>query len=136
MTIQSCPVCKSGNLHVHYSGSIRNSQFPNIVDGAVIDREPDAKTWDLLFTKYYSATETYFVTGVKQNFNVLAIDKSEVDVTSVTFEESEFSAEMNIIGSDWKNKKVIGSEFSKKIFFFERINEYSTTKTIQNITYR
>tara|TARA_Y100000385_G_scaffold154814_1_gene160531 strand:+ start:19752 stop:20153 length:402 start_codon:yes stop_codon:yes gene_type:complete len=46
------------------------------------------------------------------------------------------SPDIMIVGSDWKNKKVIGSEFSKKIFFFERINEYSTTKTIQNITYR
>ena len=41
-----------------------------------------------------------------------------------------------VVGSDYRNKKVIGSEYSKKLLFFERINEYSTTKTIQNINNR
>jgi len=38
-----------------------------------------------------------------------------------------------IVGSDWKGKTVIGSQFAKKIMFFERIDGYSTTETIQNL---
>jgi len=41
-----------------------------------------------------------------------------------------------IVGSDWQHKKVIGSQFAKKLEFFERINEYSSTKTIENIINR
>ena len=35
-----------------------------------------------------------------------------------------------IIGSDWKGKKVVGAEFSKKVEFFNRIKGYSTTNIL------
>lgn len=38
-----------------------------------------------------------------------------------------------IVGSDWKNKTVIGSCYCKELIFFDRINEYSSTKIIQSI---
>lgn len=38
-----------------------------------------------------------------------------------------------IVGSDWKGKKVIGSEHAKELVFFDRIGDYATTKTIKNI---
>tara|TARA_B100001939_G_C16713374_1_gene518039 strand:- start:15 stop:410 length:396 start_codon:yes stop_codon:yes gene_type:complete len=41
-----------------------------------------------------------------------------------------------IVGSDWKGKEVVGSYYAKEVRFFDRIGSYSTTKTIQGITYR
>ena len=41
-----------------------------------------------------------------------------------------------VVGSDWKGKEVVGAEYAKQIVFFDRINEYSTTKTIQSIINR
>ena len=38
-----------------------------------------------------------------------------------------------IVGSDWKGKSVIGSYYASKLIFFDRIEEYASTKTIQNI---
>ena len=38
-----------------------------------------------------------------------------------------------VVGSDWKDKSVIGSYYATKLLFFSRIDEYSTTKTIQSI---
>jgi len=38
-----------------------------------------------------------------------------------------------VVGSDWQNKKVIGSRYAKKLIFFERIDGYSTTQKIQDI---
>jgi rfaE bifunctional protein nucleotidyltransferase chain/domain len=38
-----------------------------------------------------------------------------------------------IVGSDWKGKKVIGSEHAKELVFFDRIGDYATTKTIKHI---
>lgn len=38
-----------------------------------------------------------------------------------------------VVGSDWKDKSVIGSYYAAKLLFFDRIDEYSTTKTIQSI---
>ena len=41
-----------------------------------------------------------------------------------------------IVGSDWKDKSVIGSYYAAKLLFFDRINEYSSTKIIQDIINR
>ena len=41
-----------------------------------------------------------------------------------------------IVGSDWKGKEVVGGQYAKSVQFFDRIGEYSTTRTIQGLTYR
>lgn len=38
-----------------------------------------------------------------------------------------------VVGSDWKDKSVIGSYHTSKVIFFDRIDEYSTTKIVQSI---
>ena len=37
-----------------------------------------------------------------------------------------------VIGSDYKNKRVVGSENSKKLIFFDRLGDYSTTKILES----
>ena len=39
-------------------------------------------------------------------------------------------------GADWRGKPIVGEDRAKHILFFERIDEYSTTNTIQHITNR
>ena len=41
-----------------------------------------------------------------------------------------------VVGSDWKDKSVIGSYYAAKPLFFDRIDEYSSTKIIQSIVDR
>ena len=41
-----------------------------------------------------------------------------------------------IVGSDWKGKSVIGSYHAAKLIFFDRIGDYATTKTIEDIINR
>ena len=36
-----------------------------------------------------------------------------------------------VIGSDWKNKPVIGQKYTKKLLFFDRIGNYSTTEILK-----
>ncbi len=38
-----------------------------------------------------------------------------------------------IVGSDWKDKSVIGSQHAAELKFFDRIDGYSTTQIIQSI---
>jgi D-beta-D-heptose 7-phosphate kinase/D-beta-D-heptose 1-phosphate adenosyltransferase len=45
----------------------------------------------------------------------------------------KFEPDIMIVGSDWIGKPVIGSEHAKEVKFFERIPEYSTSKTIESI---
>ena len=36
-----------------------------------------------------------------------------------------------VMGSDWKNREVIGEDYAEKLIFFERVGNYSTTKMIR-----
>ena len=37
-----------------------------------------------------------------------------------------------VIGSDWKGKNIVGEKLLKKIIFFDRIGQYSTTRILEN----
>ena len=47
-----------------------------------------------------------------------------------------YQPDIMIVGSDWKGKSVIGSYWAAKLIFFDRIGEYATTKTIEDIINR
>ena len=47
-----------------------------------------------------------------------------------------YQPDIMIVGSDWKGKSVIGSYWAAKLIFFDRIGDYATTKTIQDIINR
>lgn len=43
-----------------------------------------------------------------------------------------YSPDIMVKGSDWQGKKVIGEEYCGQIIFYERVNNESTTKIIQD----
>ena len=45
----------------------------------------------------------------------------------------KISPDVMVIGSDWKNKPVVGSEYTNELIFFNRIDGYSTTNIIKAI---
>ncbi len=65
--------------------------------------------------------------------NDVTIFNSDAELTALV---SDYKPDYMIVGSDWKDKKVIGSEHAKLVGFFDRIDAYSTTKIIERITNR
>jgi D-glycero-beta-D-manno-heptose 1-phosphate adenylyltransferase len=66
--------------------------------------------------------------------NLKAVDKvlvfnSDIELESII---EQYNPDIMLVGSDWKNKKVIGSEYAKELVFFDRVIDESTTKTIEN----
>lgn len=43
-----------------------------------------------------------------------------------------YQPDIMMVGSDWKDKNIIGSEYAKQLIFFDRDEQFSTTKTIQS----
>ncbi len=41
-----------------------------------------------------------------------------------------------VVGSDWFHGEVVGREYAKEVKFFDRVGEYSTSRTIQGFSYR
>jgi D-beta-D-heptose 7-phosphate kinase/D-beta-D-heptose 1-phosphate adenosyltransferase len=47
-----------------------------------------------------------------------------------------YKPDIMVKGSDWKGKSVVAEQYVKEIFWYDRIDEYSTTKIIQDIISR
>ncbi len=106
--------------------------------------------------KYASSLGDYLVVGIDSDDRVKAmkgetrpINSQEdrkfllesikfVDKVVVFSNENElrafirtFKPDVMVVGSDYKNKDVIGKEHSKDLKFFERIEGYSTTNILE-----
>lgn len=46
------------------------------------------------------------------------------------------TCDVMVKGSDYKGKSIIGEKYCKQVIYFDRINEYSSTKKIQDIIAR
>ena len=44
----------------------------------------------------------------------------------------EVKPDVMVVGSDWKDKSVIGSYWAADLKFFDRIEKYATTKTVES----
>src|SRR5262245_57223093 len=44
----------------------------------------------------------------------------------------KYEPDIIVIGSDWKGKRVVGEEYANEVRFFDRLEEYSTTKIIND----
>jgi len=54
---------------------------------------------------------------------------SNIDLENILY---RIKPEIMIVGSDWKGKEIVGSRYAKELQFFNRIEQYSTTKILQS----
>lgn len=47
-----------------------------------------------------------------------------------------YQPDIMVKGSDWRGGHIIGGEYCKEILYYERVNDESTTKTIENFINR
>ena len=73
------------------------------------------------------ADRTYFLESIGYVDKVLSFstDKQLEDLIQ------DISPDLMVVGSDWREKKVIGGNYSKKLIFFDRIGDYSTTNILR-----
>ena len=64
-----------------------------------------------------------------------AVDEVRYFDSDESLEElvKEIKPDIMVVGSDWKHKSVIGSYWAAELKFYERIEKYATSKTIQCI---
>ncbi len=88
--------------------SSMNFGYYSLETNSPLAQEPDASTWDLVFTKYLGfvtqpAEGFYPVVGCFQNREVQALQVDGVPSESASWSGGTFSDDMNVIGFDWKN---------------------------------
>lgn len=77
-------------------------------------------------------------TAIERKEMLLALKAvDEVEIFDTSEELCMWIKQINpyimVVGSDYKEKEVIGSENARHLVFFNRIHEYSTTRKIQSI---
>jgi len=83
----------------------KNFLYFSLTTNAAIDREPASANWDLEFVQYYEpgSGNPSPVTGVLHNQGVKVAEVSGVNEASYeNFSTHTFSADINVIGRDWK----------------------------------
>ena len=63
----------------------------------------------------------------------VAIFDSDLDLINII---KESQPDIMIVGSDWKGKPIVGSQFAKEIIYYDRTNNESTSRTIKRFTDR
>ena len=63
----------------------------------------------------------------------VVIFNDEEELENLTY---TYKPDIMVEGSYWNGKKVVGSQHAKQIKFFERIENYSTTKILQGSSHR
>lgn len=65
----------------------------------------------------------YFLESIKFVHNVVVFNSREELISMV----KEFEPDYMVIGSDYIDKPVFGSEYAKELLFFDKLEQYSTT---------
>jgi D-beta-D-heptose 7-phosphate kinase/D-beta-D-heptose 1-phosphate adenosyltransferase len=69
-----------------------------------------------------------FIRSIRFVDSVVSFDSDNTLIDCI----KEYDPDIFVIGSDYKDEKIIGGEFSKKIVFFERIDGLSTTNILNH----
>jgi hypothetical protein len=94
--------------------------YLNLETGEVLDREPDRRRWQLLFTQYTDLVAAgpgqrlpYGVSGVLTHPNLITAQKDSIDVA--TFRDTTnlpWNPDINEIGYDWKRFDMASNQFT------------------------
>jgi cytidyltransferase-like protein len=88
-------------------------------DRRVREKKGDSRPYHNQFERMYN------LMSIKDVYDVIVFDSDEELINIIKQNEPDYF----IIGSDYKNKKIIGSDYAKNIIFFERAQQ-STTEII------
>jgi D-beta-D-heptose 7-phosphate kinase/D-beta-D-heptose 1-phosphate adenosyltransferase len=114
--------------HAHFKMIEFASTFGEIV---VIGIDSDRRVKELKGDDrpFHSEQERkYNLERIKGVSKVVIFDSSELlEEIIKTYEPDVF-----VIGSDYKNKPIIGEQYVKSIVFFNRMEDFSTTKILTN----
>jgi len=70
--------------------------------------------------------------------SLIYVDKVEIFDSEEELEKivERLSPDIMIVGSEYKEKRVVGAQYAKKLEFYEKVNGYSTTKILQHTSDR
>jgi rfaE bifunctional protein nucleotidyltransferase chain/domain len=120
----------NGTFDVLHVGHLKLLEFASSYGDLIIGIDSDKRVKELKGeSRPFNTTEDrkYFLESLKFVNRVEIFDSKEELINLIKKTQPDFM----IVGDDYKNLPVYGSEFAKNLIFFEKITEYSTTKILK-----
>jgi len=119
----------NGTFDVLHRGHIELLQFANTKGKVRVGIDFDERVKDLKGDNRPVNNwldRKYFLKSIRYVDSVVGFGSDEELEEQIRI----WGPDIMVVGSDYKNKTVIGSHFSKELLFFDRIDNYSSTKII------
>ena len=92
-----------------------------------IDTDERIKKMKGMDRPYHTLQQRIFnLLNIKGVYTVVSFNTDEELISQIKL----IQPDIFVIGSDYKDKPIIGGEFAKEILYFDRIEEFSTTKIL------
>ena len=123
----------NGTFDVLHPGHVRLLQYAASLGNVLVAIDTDHRVRQLKGAgrPFFNQDDRKFMLESLGHKVVLFNTDQELEHTIATYEP-----DIMVKGSDYINSPIIGEEHCGRIEFFKRINEYSSTKTIQHIINR
>ena len=131
MARRQSKVWVNGTFDVMHRGHIELLQFANTKGIVRVGIDYDDRVKELKgLTRPVNIWKDrkYFLKSIRYVDSVVGFGSDEELEEQIRLWEPDYM----IVGSDYKNKRVIGSQFTKELLFFDRIENYSSTKIISH----
>ena len=121
----------TGCFDVLHIGHIRLLQFAKFIsDEVIIAIDSDEKVKkDKGFSRPFNNQQ------IRQEFleSIKGVDKVYIFFDEEDLERicKEIRPTYRLVGSDWKDKKIVGQQYCKEVLYFDRIPGYSTTNILE-----
>lgn len=121
----------NGTFDVLHIGHLRLIQYANSFGDVRVGIDKDIRVKELKgdnrpINNWFDRVE--MMRSIKYVDSVVGFSTDE----ELREEIKKWGADIMIVGSDYKNKPVIGSELVKEVLFFDKIGNHSTTKIISH----
>jgi D-beta-D-heptose 7-phosphate kinase/D-beta-D-heptose 1-phosphate adenosyltransferase len=121
----------NGTFDVLHIGHLRLLQYANSFGDVRVGIDKDSRVQELKGDKrpinnWFDRIE--MMRAIKHVNSVVGFSTDE----ELQEEIKKWNADIMIVGSDYKDKPVIGSELVKEVLFFDKIGNHSTTKIISH----
>jgi len=119
----------NGTFDVLHIGHLKLLEFASSFGEVRVGIDTDKRVKELKSPdRPFNTTEDrkYFLESLKFVKDVVVFDSRQELIDLV----KEYQPDYMVIGDDYKDQPVYGSEHAKQLIFFEKLPEYSTTKIL------